>query len=145
MKVFNPNGEKIVTSDSTDRASLLKKLENLSSKKEKIDGEKNKTINYLDSSSWKIGLETEKIWKKIIKDEIIKHQELDFKKEMIDSFVHSYFLGLLFGIIYIIFEPSLLLFLFVFLPATSFVSSFLGFYKLKARWDSLISSLKEKL
>lgn len=145
MKVFNPHDQKIVTSGSTDRASLLKKLEHLSSKKEKIDGEKNKSINYLESGSWKIGLETERIWKKIIKDEVIKHQELDFGKEMKESFVHSYFLGLLFGIIYVIFEPSFFLFLFVFLPATSFVSSFLGFYKLKGRWDSLITSLKEKL
>lgn len=145
MKVINPNGEKVVTSGDSDRINLLKKLEHLSSKKEKIDIVKAKSIIYPESVNWKIGFETEKVWKKMIKDEVVKHQELDFLNEIKDSFVHSYFLGLLFGIIYIIFEPSTLFFLVIFLPATSLISSILGFYKLKSRWDSLINRLKEKL
>lgn len=145
MKVINPNGEKIVTSGDSDRINLLKKLEYLSSKKEKLDIVKNKSIFYSDSNNWKIGLETEKVLKKMIKDEVSKHQELNFLEEIKGSFIHSYFLGLLFSIIYIIFEPSLLSLFLIFLPISSIVSSILGFYKLKDRWDFLINRLKEKL
>lgn len=145
IKLMNSENEKIINSINSDRTALRKKLEQLSSKKEKLDGERPKPTEQSVITNWKIVAQTEKAWKKTVKDEILKGESLDPVEEIKSSFLFSYLLGFISVIVYIIFEPSTPVFLLVFLPISSLASSIAGFYKTKSRWKSLIDSLKEKL
>jgi hypothetical protein len=145
IKLMNSENEKIINSINSDRTALRKKLEQLSSKKEKLDGERPKPTEQSVVTNWKIVAQTEKAWKKTVKDEILKGESLDPVEEIKYSFLFSYLLGFISVIVYIIFEPSTPVFLLVFLPISSLASSIAGFYKTKSRWKSLIDSLKEKL
>lgn len=145
IKLMNSENEKIINLINSDRTALRKKLEQLSSKKEKLDGERPKPTEQSVVTNWKIVAQTEKAWKKTVKDEILKGESLDPVEEIKSSFLFSYLLGFISVIVYIIFEPSTPVFLLVFLPISSLASSIAGFYKTKSRWKSLIDSLKEKL
>ena len=147
IKIMNFENEKVINSINSDRTALRKKLEHLSSKKERLD-EKGPKSNVKSESKiidWRDAVGSEKIWRKNIKDELERHQELRPLEEIKSSFLFSYFLGLASLLAYLALEPSDLIFLLVFLPVSSAISSIIGFYKTKKRWDSLISSLKEKL
>jgi hypothetical protein len=145
IKLMNSENEKIINSINSDRTALRKKLEQLSSKKEKLDGERPKPTDQFEVTNWKIVAQTEKAWKKTIKDEVLRVENLDPIEEIKSSFLFSYLLGFISVIVYIVLEPSTPVFLLVFLPISSLISSVAGFYKTKGRWKSLIDSLKEKL
>lgn len=143
IKIMNSENEKVINSINSDRTALRKRLEQLSSKKERLEEEKIRTPS--EVSNWKISIQTEKVWKKMIKDEVLKHQNLNPVEEIKASFLFSYILGLASVVPYLLLEPSTPIFLLVFLPISSLISSIAGFFKTKKRWNALISSIKEKL
>jgi hypothetical protein len=142
VKIMNTESEKIFRKIEIDRSMLKEKLQRLSDKRERIVAES----GFIEpKSGWKDFAKEETIWRKSIREEVSSIERLDWKKEILSSFLFSYVIGCISIVAYLIFEPSTLTFLLVFLPASSIMSSIIGFLKMKAGLKEKLRGLKEKI
>lgn len=142
VKIINSESQKIFGKIEVDREILKEKLKKLSDKRERIVAQSSHSEQKPD---WRELVKSETVWRASIKKEFNLIYNLDWKKEILSSFIFSYVMGCISVVAYLIFEPSTTIFLLVFLPVSSVISSVIGFFKMKDVWKKRLSRLKEKI
>jgi hypothetical protein len=142
VKIMNSESEKILKKVQIDKDILKEKLQKLSSKRGRIVSDS----GFIEPEShWKDFTKNETVWRASVKKEVVAIESLDWKKEVFSSFLFSYIIGCISIVAYLIFEPSTPTFLMVFLPASSLISSVIGFLKMKKDLADRLRGLKEKI
>lgn len=142
VKIMNSESKKIFKKVQIDRDILKEKLQKLSNKRDRIVSES----GFIEpESNWKDFAKGETVWRASIREEVKSIESLDWKKEIFSSFLFSYIMGCISVVAYLIFEPSTLNFLLVFLPTSSVISSVIGFFRMKKDLAERLRGLKEKI
>ena len=142
VKIINSESEKIFRKVQIDRDILKEKLKKLANKREKMLFQGGFVEN---KSDWREFAKNETIWRRSVKKEFSLIEFLDWKKEILSSFIFSYVAGCISVVAYLILEPSTPTFLLLFLPISSLISSVVGFFKMKTEWKNRLRGLKEKI
>ena len=144
MEAVMEESHKQIAGIKSERNSLREKLKKLQDEKSRKDSES--VINKSDSPpSWRDKSSQEMLWKKEASDQVDKINQSPNLSEIRDEVVFSYLLGLVSVLAYLFFKPSMIEFIFLLLPVSSFLSAVIGLIRSRIKWKSRLNIIKEKL
>lgn len=144
MEVVMEESHKQIAGIKSERNSLREKLKKLQDEKSRKDSES--AINKSDSPpSWRDKSSQEMLWKKEASDQVDKINQSPNLSEIRDEVIFSYLLGLVSVLAYLFFKPTMIEFIFLFLPVSSSLSAGIGLIRSRIKWKSRLNIIKEKL
>lgn len=144
MEVVMEESHKQIAGIKSERNSLREKLKKLQDEKSRKDSES--VISKSDSPpSWRDKSSQEMLWKKEASDQVDKINQSPNLSEIRDEVIFSYLLGLVSVLAYLFFKPSMIEFIFLLLPVSSFLSAVIGLIRSRIKWKSRLDIIKEKL
>jgi len=144
MEVVMEESRKEIAGIKSERDSLREKLKRLQDEKSRKDFDAGKRLPE-PSLDWKFKVSEELLWRKEVKDSIAKISEPPRPKEAAREMAFSYLFGLGSILAYLFFEPTILEFIFLFLPVSSVLSAGIGLFRSWKKWKSRLDRIKEKI
>lgn len=144
MEAVMEESGKEIAGIKSERNSLREKLKKLQDEKSRKDSES--AIKKSDSPpSWRDKASQEMLWKKEVSAQVDKINQSPSPSEVMNEVIFSYLLGLVSVLAYLFFKPTMIEFIFLFLPVSSSLSAGIGLMKSRIKWKSQLNIIKEKL
>ena len=128
----------------SERDSLREKLKKLQAEKSRKDLDSTSPRNE-SPADWRGLAQKELLWKKESLDYLQSLEQLPTLIEIRNEIIFSYLFGLASVLAYLFFKPSMVEFIFLFLPVSSSLSAGIGIFKSRRIWKVRLDRLKEKL
>lgn len=144
MEVVMEETRKGIAGIKSERDSLREKLKKLQAETSKRGSDSTSPRNEIHPD-WKALVQKELLWKKNISDQIDSIASFPTLIQIRNEIIFSYLFGLASVLAYLFFKPTMMEFIFLFLPVSSSLSAGIGVFKSRRKIKSIVTGLKEKL
>jgi hypothetical protein len=144
MEVVMEEGRKVIAGIKSERDSLREKLKKLQAEKSRRDLDST-SLRSESPADWKSLAQKELLWKRESLDYLQSLDQLPTTVEVRNEIIFSYLFGLASVLVYFLLKPSMVEFIFLFLPVSSVLSAGIGIFRSRRIWKIRLDRLKEKL